>query len=249
MKLLKKVVVAAVATLVVANLAAQDSGNKRTETSADTDYLSSVEDIVIKELAGSDDRDNKLVALQYLEAAVDEGRVTPDMMVALDQLAGEGVNTQSRTSGRLMNNFPDIRAKSCDLLAKVATEESKSILVKIALGDNEPMVITAAVRSLGEIGLNDDDDVVNTIAWISKKNAVVNPTSSLALEIVKAYEKLYDKAEDKRDMLQALTQIATNYNFVTPVRTRALALIKTIQSSGSNNSSDKNNNDSDMSGK
>lgn len=248
MKLLKKAaVVGCIALLTTALYAQNDS--KREETSADTDYLSSVEDVVINELARSDERDNKMVALQYLEAAVEEGRVSPDMMAALDSLAGEGITTQSRTGGRLMNNFPDIRAKSCDLLAKVATEESKSTLLKVALGDNEPMVITAAVRSLGEIGLNDGDDVINTIAWISKKNAVVNPTSSLALEIIIAYEKLYDKAEDKRDMIQALTQIATNYNFVTPVRTRALALIKTINSSGDNNSDKKNNNNSDMSGK
>ena len=250
MKLLKKVATVACATLLVTSLYAQESGSsKRTETSADTDYLSSVEDVVIKELANSDDRDNKMVALQYLESAVNDGRVTPDMMVALDSLAGEGITTQARSGGRLVNNFPDIRAKSCDLLAKVPTEESKTTLVKIALADNEPMVITAAIRSLGEIGLNDGDDVVNTIAWISKKNSVVAPTSSLALEIVIAYEKLWDKAEDKRDMIQALTQIATNYSFVTPVRTRALNLIRTINSSGSNSNSSEKNNNSDMSGK
>lgn len=240
MKLLRKAAAIGCTVLLVSALYAQDNG-KREETSADTDYLSSVEDVVIKELAGSDERDQKLVALQYLEAAVDEGRVTPDMMVALDALAGEGLTTQSRTGGRLINNFPDIRAKSCDLLAKVPTEESKTTLVKIALADNEPMVVTAAIRSLGEIGLNEGDDVVNAIAWISKKNSVVNPTSSLALEILIAYEKLYDKAEDKRGMIEAVSQIATNYNYVKPVRDRALALLRTINSSGSNASGNNNN--------
>lgn len=240
MKLLRKAAAIGCTVLLVSALYAQDNG-KREETSADTDYLSSVEDVVIKELASSDERDQKLVALQYLEAAVDEGRVTPDMMVALDALAGEGLTTQSRTGGRLINNFPDIRAKSCDLLAKVPTEESKTTLVKIALADNEPMVVTAAIRSLGEIGLNEGDDVVNAIAWISKKNSVVNPTSSLALEILIAYEKLYDKAEDKRGMIEAVSQIATNYNYVKPVRDRALALLRTINSSGSNASGNNNN--------
>lgn len=240
MKLLRKAAAIGCTVLLVSALYAQDNG-KRAETSADTDYLSSVEDVVIKELASSDERDQKLVALQYLEAAVDEGRVTPDMMVALDALAGEGLTTQSRTGGRLINNFPDIRAKSCDLLAKVPTEESKTTLVKIALADNEPMVVTAAIRSLGEIGLNEGDDVVNAIAWISKKNSVVNPTSSLALEILIAYEKLYDKAEDKRGMIEAVSQIATNYNYVKPVRDRALALLRTINSSGSNASGNNNN--------
>lgn len=228
MKSLKKITCTACALLLTFSLAAQ-------EKSAEESYLSTVEDVVITELANSDERDNKLVALQYLENAVEEGRVTPDMMVALDHLAGEGINTQSRQSGRLMNNYPDIRAKACDLLAKVPSEESKTTLKNIALADNEPMVITAAVRSLGEIGMNDNDDVVNTIAWANKKNAVLNPTSSLALEVLIAYEKIADKVQDKSSMIQSVGQIATNYHYVKPVRDRALQLLKTLQSGNNSN--------------
>lgn len=233
MKSLKKVACAACAFCMAFSVLAQ-------EKSAEEEYLSTVEDVVITELANSDERDNKLVALQYLENAVEEGRVSRDMMVALDHLAGEGINTQSRQSGRLVNNYPDIRAKACDLLAKVPTEESKTTLKNIALADNEPMVITAAVRSLGEIGMNDNDDVVNTIAWANKKNAVLNPTSSLALEVLIAYEKIADKVQDKGAMIQSVGQIATNYKYVKPVRDRALKLLKQLQSSGS--SSKKNSN-------
>ena len=231
MKSMKKLTCTACAFLLTFSLIAQ-------EKSAEEDYLSTVEDVVITELANSDERDNKLVALQYLENAVEEGRVSPDMMVALDHLAGEGINTQSRQSGRLVNNYPDIRAKACDLLAKVPSEESKTTLKNIALADNEPMVITAAVRSLGEIGMNDNDDVVNTIAWANKKNAVLNPTSSLALEVLIAYEKIADKVQDKGSMIQSVGQIAPNYHYVNPVRDRALALLKTLQS-GNNNSKKK----------
>ena len=232
MKPLKKMAVAACALFMTFSLAAQ-------EKSAEVEYLSTVEDVVITELAGSDERDNKLVALQYLENAAEEGRISPDMMVALDHLAGEGVNTQSRQGGRLVNNFPDIRARACDILAKVPTEQSKTTLKNIALADNEPMVITAAVRSLGEIGLNDNDDVVNTIAWANKKNAVLNPTSSLALEVLIAYEKIADKVQDKGAMIQSVGQIATNYHYVKPVRDRALRLLKTLQS-GNNSNKNKN---------
>jgi hypothetical protein len=213
------------------------SQDKKSETSVESEYLSSVEDVVIAELANSDERDNKLVALQYLETAVKDGRTTPDMQAALDHLAGEGVTSESRTNGRLVNNFPDIRAKACDILANVKTEEAKSTLVKVALADNEPMVITAAVRSLGEIGINNNDEVVDTIAWANKKNAVLNPTSSLALEVLIAYEKLADTVQNKGPMIQSVGQIATNYRYVTPVRTRALELLKKLQSSSSSSSS------------
>lgn len=200
MKSLKKAACIACMTTLAWGAFAQQ--NTRSEESADSAYLSSIEDLVITELAASEELDNKLVALTYLESAIEDGRTSPDMMAALDQLAGEGITSQSRTNGRVVNNFPQVRAAACDLLAKVPTEESKTTLKKIALADNEPMVITAAVRALGEIGLNDNDDAVETIAWVSQRNLYVNPTSSLALEVVIAYEKLADKVENKTAMLQ-----------------------------------------------
>ncbi len=233
MKSLKKSAACAVVVLAAFGVFAQSG---KDEQSVESAYFSTVEDVVITELANSDERDNKLVALQYLENAVNEGRATPDMIVALGNLAGEGVTAQSRTNGRLMNNYPDIRAKSCELLGKVGTEEAKQSLVKIALADSEPMVITAAVRSLGDIGINDRDEVVNTIAWANKRNRVLNPTSSLALEVVIAYEKLADSVEDKNAMVQDLGAIATNYQYVKPVRDRALELLKKLQQSGSSSS-------------
>ncbi len=234
MKVCKKVAFSLLAVLFVANVHAQQS-----EKTVESEYLSSVEDIVITELATSEELDNKLVALQYLEAAINDGRTSPDMMVALDALAGEGITSQSRTNGRLMNNYPQVRAQACDLLAKVPTEESKTTLKKIALADNEPMVVTSAIRALGEVGLNDGDDVIDTINWVSQKNLYVNPTSSLALEILVAYEKLVDKVEDKASMLQSVNKIASNYNYVPSVRNRAKELSKKlIAYSNANKNSD-----------
>ena len=235
MKSLKKAACIACMTTLAWGAFAQQ--NTRSEESADSAYLSSIEDLVITELAASEELDNKLVALTYLESAIEDGRTSPDMMAALDQLAGEGVTSQSRTNGRVVNNFPQVRAAACDLLAKVPTEESKTTLRKIALADNEPMVITAAVRALGEIGLNDNDDAVETIAWVSQKNLYVNPTSSLALEVVIAYEKLADKVENKTAMLQSVNKIASNHLFVSSVRNRAKELSQKL--AGGNASSNK----------
>ena len=235
MKSLKKAACIACMTTLAWGAFAQQ--NTRSEESADSAYLSSIEDLVITELAASEELDNKLVALTYLESAIEDGRTSPDMMAALDQLAGEGVTSQSRTNGRVVNNFPQVRAAACDLLAKVPTEESKTTLRKIALADNEPMVITAAVRALGEIGLNDNDDAVETIAWVSQKNLYVNPTSSLALEVVIAYEKLADKVENKTAMLQSVNKIASNHLFVSTVRNRAKELSQKL--AGGNTSSNK----------
>jgi len=227
MKSLKKVAGAFCAMLVTFGAFAQT----KQEKNVDNEYLSTVEDVVITELANSEERDNKLVALQYLEEAVNAGRASPDMVRALDQLGGEGINSQSRTNGRLMNNYPDIRRKACELLGKVGTEEAKQSLVKIALNDNEPMVLSAAIHSLGEIGINDNDEVVNTVVWANKGNRILNPTSSLALEVITALDKLADSTEDKKEMINEVSRIAGDYRYVTPVRQQALALLKKLQSS------------------
>ena len=90
------------------------------------------------------------------------------------------------------------------------------------------MVTTSAIQALGEISLEEVDDSVATIAWAQKKFAAINPTSSLALEVIIAYEKLSGRVKDTTAMVQSISEIATNYNYVTPVRTRALELLRTM---------------------
>ncbi|MDE6068622.1 MAG: HEAT repeat domain-containing protein, partial [Treponemataceae bacterium] len=103
---------------------------QETETSVESEYMSSMDDLIITELANADERENKEVALQYLRDAAENGSVSPDMMMALEHLAGEGINTQSRMKGRVMNNFPDIRREACIILGQVGTEEAAVTLNK-----------------------------------------------------------------------------------------------------------------------
>jgi outer membrane biosynthesis protein TonB len=123
-----------------------------------------------------------------LESAVENGNTSEDIMKALNQLAGEGISKQSRTNGRLMNNYPDIRRRACLALGKIKTEQSKEYLVQVTLAENEPMVIAAAVNSLGEIGFNNNDEVVDAISFANRRNQILNPTSSLAFEVLDAYD-------------------------------------------------------------
>lgn len=198
------------------------------DVTVEDEYLSSVEDVIVNELASAPDRDNKFVALQYIEAAIEKGSISPDMQQALDMLAGEGTTSQSRERGRLMNNFPDVRARACALLGRIATEESKNTLVKIALSDNEPMVLTAAIRSLGEIGINDGDQAITTIEWAQKRNAVLNPTSSMAMEVLTAYEKLLPSTQNKKPIIESIAAIQANSRYIKPVRDYAAELLQKV---------------------
>ncbi len=219
----------AVGTLFLA-MAGTVSAQSRTEKTVEEDYLSSFEDVMIAELTASPEYEMKNLALQYLENAVNEGRTTPDMVSSLKSLAGEGVTKRSRTNGRLMNNYPDVRKKACELLGQVGTEDAKNTLVQIIADEQEPMVAAAAVHALGDIGLNESDEVVGAIIFMQRRYDALNPSSSLALELLFAYEKLADTVQDRRPMLEAITNIATNYRLATAVRTKAYNLIRDIQS-------------------
>lgn len=233
MKVMKKALLAVFFVTVSISLFAQNKKNKEQETSVENEYLNDVDGEIITTLAASEDYDNKLVALQYLQAAIDDGNTSDAVIMALDHLAGEGVNNQSRTNGRLINNFPEIRRQACLLMAKVPTEHSKNTLISIAVADNEPMVIAAACKSLGEIGINNNDETVDAIAFANRRNQVLNPTSSLALEVLNSFEVLADSTENKKTMIDAVARISTDYHYVTPVRQKAYKLLKSLSNSNS----------------
>lgn len=250
MKLSKKVLISSAMLVASAFAFAQTSqvqkknsstSSSEKETSVESEYLNDVDGDIILTLAESDEYDNKLVALQYLQTALEEGNTSESVVQALDKLAGEGLTSQTRTNGRLNNNFPDIRREACKLMAKVPTEHSKNVLISIAVADNEPMVIAAAVKSLGQIGINQNDETVEAIAFANRRNQVLNPTSSLALEVLNAFELLGDSTENRKTMIDAVARISTDYHYVTPVRQRAYKLLKTLSA----NSDSKKSKDAD----
>ncbi|MGP1432416.1 MAG: HEAT repeat domain-containing protein [Treponema sp.] len=209
----------------------QNSGNMITVEEA---YLNSIEGVMIKEMVSAEGRDSKIVALQYIEDALNEGRKTEEIQAALSSLATVGISSVVQENGRVINNYPDIRRKACELLGKMGTVKSKDVLVAVMYTDNEPSVISAAVKALGTIGINENDEVSDMINWIARKFDTVNPTSSLALDILNTFERMSGSIANKRDMIETIMRIANNYSYVTPVRTKAHDLVRKISSAEQN---------------
>ena len=242
MKMTKKVFLAGVVLCCTTMIYAQSqsvqkkSSGSNKETYVENEYLNDIDTEIIMGLAEADDLDNKLVALQYIQEAINEGNTSPGVIQALDALAGEGVLSESRTNGRKMNNFPEVRRQACLLMAKVPTEHTKNKLIDILLADDEPMVLAAATQSLGNISPENAEEVIDAISFMNKRNMVLNPTSSLAYEVIDAYEKLAPLANNRKKMINSLTEISSNYRYSTPVRNKALALLKTLSNGGSGSS-------------
>ena len=104
------------------------------------------------------------------------------------------------------------------------------------VAEDEPTVLSAAVQSISKINPENADEVIEAIAFINKRNMVLNPTSSLAFEVIEAFERLSPSASNHKQMTNTLTQIASNYRYNTTVRNKAQQLLKKLSNAGSSSS-------------
>jgi hypothetical protein len=219
------------AALFTVSMAAGQSSYSDDEMSVEESYLQeSVELMVIRETSRADTRDQKLVALEYISDAINRGNTGEEVRAALEYLAMEGVMNKARENGRLVNNFPDVRRKAAEYLGDLGTVEAKNTLLKIVVADPEPMVLQEAVKSLAKIGLNENEETVNAIAWIVTRFDVLNPDNLLALSAVDAFEKIAEKNGGIKDpnAIRVLIRIAEG-PYIRPVQDRAKQVIMDLR--------------------
>lgn len=228
-------ILAGLVALTGASLSAQKADDK--ELSVEESYLQeSMEVMVIREQTRADSRDMKLVALDFIRDAIDSGRANEEVMRSLEYLALEGTINRTRDGGlgRVTNNFPDVRAKAVAYLGEIGTEEAKNAVVRVLLADNEPMVLTEAVKSLGKIQSEDNADTVAAISWIVTRFDVLNPDNALALAALDTFEKMAQSEGGLRDpaAVRTVMRIAEG-NYIRPVQLRALNVLKNMRNGGS----------------
>ena len=181
----------------------------------------SLELMIIREHTRAEGREMKLIALEYISDAISRGNTGPEIKEALEYMGIEGTINQTRENGRLVNNYPDIRVRAATYLGDLGTPEAKDSLIKMALADNEPMVLTEVIKSLGRIGINDNDEVSSTISFIVRHYDVLNPDNLLALAALEAFEKLAaSNGRIDQNSVQTVLRIA-NGHYLTAVREKA----------------------------
>ena len=77
-------------------------------------------------------------------------------------------------------------------------------------------------------GIYNNDETVEAIAFANRKNQTLNPTSSLAMEVLNAYEALAETTQNKKAIIDSVARISTDYHYVTPVRQKAYRLLKKL---------------------
>jgi hypothetical protein len=218
---LKRSFILALLALVVVSMAMGQSSGR--EMTIEESYLQeSIELMIIRETSRGDSRDQKLIALEYIGEAINRGNTSKDITQALEYLSLEGVLNQSRENNRLINNYPDVRRQAARYLGQVGTEEAKNSLLKICQYDNEPMVLQEAVKSLGDIGINNNDEAVSRITWVVSRFDNLNPDNILAIATIDAFEKF---AKNNNGVLHPeairLVMRISEGPYITPVKVRA----------------------------
>jgi len=214
-------------------VSAQSSG--RPMTVEESYLMETMEVMIIRELAGSNNWDQKLRSLEYIGDAINRGNTNDEIRRTLENLAGEGTRIVARENGRVVNNFPDVRRQAARYLGQLGSEEARQSLIGVLQVENEPAVIQEVIKSLGDIGLNPNNETVIQIGWIFRRYNNLNPDNIMALATIDAFDKI-TRASDgaaSTEVIQVLMLISEG-NYITPVRDRARQLIAELRSYNSN---------------
>jgi len=209
---------------------AQTSSGK--EMSAEEYYLqeNTIEMMIIRETSRGDSSEQKMLALDYIKEAIDNGNTGPDIQQALEYLSSEGTRVVARESGRVINNFPLVRRRAAEYLGSIKSEESRKALLQICKYENEPLVLQQAIKALGDIGTNENNETVLGIVIAARHFNNTNPSELVALATIDSLEKIAKQNDGINDpsVIELLNSIS-NGPYVRPVRERAKQLISDLR--------------------
>jgi len=201
-------------------------------------YLSQDLEIqILRSQALANDRELKQLAPRDIRVLIENGTLSSansGVYVILESLASEGVARQVRQSGAVINNFPEIRRESVELLGKVGGPTARDTLIRILRDDPEPMVLAEAAYALGTIGLNEDNLVSDyLVSTLLQENASSTPDNNLAYSIILSLEKLSAANGGLSDpeVINALLETAAS-PYIRSVRRRAVEAIVNMRGHG-----------------
>ncbi len=210
----------------------QDQSNVK-ETTVEELFLQSIELTVIGEMATDTSRDSKLDALAAIEDMIANGRAShdsQDLVSILEYLSMEGNGNQMRESGLLINNFPEVRRRSCESLGILGGESAKASLINVLLTEDEPMVLAEAAYGLGTIGINNDNQVTQALAYSILGQNIMTPDNNYAFAVLLAFEKIAAANNGIEDpgAIRALVRIQ-NGNYIKTVQRKAKSVIEKLR--------------------
>ena len=201
------------------------------EMTVEESYLQeSIEIMIIRETARAHTREQKMIALDYIKDAIERGNTSDEIRQTLEFLSREGRRTVARENNRVVNNFPDVRRQAARYLGQMGTEEARQSLLEILEFENEPTVLQEAIKSLGDIGVNIDNDTVKHISWVMDRFTMRNPDNIMAVATIHAFERIAreNNGINSPEAIRTLVLISEG-NYATPVKERSRQLLAELR--------------------
>ena len=203
----------------------------RESTIEETYLRETMEVMIITQTARMNTRDQKQLALDYIGNALERGNTNDEIRETLVYLANEGRRSVARENNRVVNNFPDVRRQAVRYLGQIGTEEARLSLIDVIRFENEPMVIQEAIKSLGDIGVNVNNDTADIISLIMDRYTNLNPDNMMALATIDAFEKIAKQNNGLNSQAAVRTLLLiTEGHYLTPVKERARQLLAALRS-------------------
>jgi hypothetical protein len=135
-----------------------------------------------------------------------------------------------RENKRQINYFPEVRRRAANMLGKLGTPEAQKALINVLLGDDEPMVKAEAAYGLGTIGLNDNNETTQALAFAFDKEDPGKPDNNYAFAVALAMEKLGKKSGGVKDpaAYRTLVKIAQG-NYIRSVKLKAMQVLDSMK--------------------
>ncbi|MFP3091399.1 HEAT repeat domain-containing protein [Treponema sp. TIM-1] len=229
--LLKKPLVTMVIFMMVTMAWAQQSSTDG-EISVEESYLQqSIENMIIRDQSRTGGRDEKLIAMEYIEDAISRGNTSKEVLDALEYLSLEGLTNKTRENGRVINNFPDIRKRAVTNLGNIGTPEAKNTIIRLVISEPEPMVLTEAFKSLAKIGLNENGETVNAIAWVVNRFESGRGDEQMAISALEAFEILSEKNKGviNNTAITTISRIASSNHYNRLIRDQARLVLDKLR--------------------
>jgi len=195
-------------------------------------FLKSVEFQILREKAFSEDYDMKMSALDDLDKKINDGSVgdnAAQVQFVLEYLSLEGTARMVRENKRQINYFPEVRRRAANMLGKLGTPEAQKALINVLLGDVEPMVKAEAAYGIGSIGLNENNEATQAIAFAYDKEDPSKPDNNYAFAVALAMEKLGKKSGVKDPAAyRTLVKIAQG-NYIRSVKLKAMQVLESMK--------------------
>ncbi len=190
--------------------------------------------IALRAEAFAIDLDAKSRVLATLGQMHEENRLSPDDRPAMDLiafLATESYDFQVRREGRVINDFPMIRADAVRLLGSVGGPAATSTLERVLKHEDDAYVLSQAVTAVARATPAPTPELLMTLTTlITRMNAVRRPDNALAIAVINAVGDLHERSGgiDDPDLFRALISIAQGGYSIT-VRRAATRVIDELR--------------------